>query len=127
MTADLDGTPFAGKRVLVVEDEAIVAMLIEDILGEMGVEVVGPAARNAQAIDLLAQGPVDAAILDVNLGAETSTPTAEALRARGVPFAFATGYGAAGVPAGFEGQATLPKPFREADLRDALARALGAG
>ena len=121
-----DATPFAGKRVLVVEDEAIVAMLIEDILGEMGVEVVGPATRNAQAIGLLAEGPVDAAILDVNLGAETTVPTARELRARGIPFAFATGYGAAGVPPEFAGQATLPKPFREADLRDALARALGA-
>lgn len=117
--------PFAGKRVLVVEDEMIVAMLIEDILADMGAEVVGPASRNAQALELLAEGPVDAAVLDVNLGSETTLPTARELRARGIPFAFATGYGAAGVPAEFEGQPFLPKPFREADLREALARALG--
>jgi CheY-like chemotaxis protein len=122
-----DGTDdaFAGKRVLVVEDEMIVAMLIEDILAELGAEVVGPATRNARALELLAEGPVDAAILDVNLGSETTLLTARELRARGIPFAFATGYGAAGVPAEFEGQPFLPKPFREADLREALARALG--
>ena len=125
--ADGNGTgrPFEGKRILVVEDEVIVAMLIEDILADLGADVVGPATRNAQALELLAQGPVDAAILDVNLGGETSDPTARELRARGIPFAFATGYGAAGVPPEFEGQATLPKPFRESDLRDALARVLG--
>jgi CheY-like chemotaxis protein len=117
---------FAGKRVLVVEDEMIVAMLIEDILAEAGAEVVGPATRNARALELLAEGPVDAAILDVNLGAETTLPVARELRARAIPFAFATGYGAAGVPDEFAGQPFLPKPFREADLREALARALGA-
>ena len=120
MGAQGTGTPVAGKRILVVEDEMIVAMLFEDILAEVGATVVGPASRNARALELVAEGPVDAAILDVNLGSETTVPVAEALRARGVPFAFATGYGASGIPAGFEGTPCLPKPFREADVIAAL-------
>lgn len=115
----------AGKRILVVEDEIIVSMLIEDLLADMGATVVGPAARVARALELVAAEPMDAALLDVNLAGETTFPIAEELRRRGVPFAFATGYGAGGVPAAFEGQALLQKPFHERDLGDVLARILG--
>jgi CheY-like chemotaxis protein len=118
------GMGFAGKRILVVEDEMIVAMLIEDILMDGGATVVGPAARVAKALDLLGTEPVDAALLDVNLAGENTTPVAEELRRCGIPFAFATGYGAAGVPDGFAGQPLLQKPFQERDLQAVMARVL---
>lgn len=114
-----------GKRILIVEDEMIVAMLIEDILSDAGATIVGPAARVARALDLLSEGTVDAALLDVNLAGEMTTPVAEELRRRGIPFAFATGYGAAGVPAGFSGQPLLQKPFQEHDLNRVMAQVLG--
>jgi CheY-like chemotaxis protein len=116
---------FAGKRILVVEDEMIVAMLIEDILTDAGATVVGPAARVSRALDLLGEEDVDAALLDVNLAGEMTTPIAEELRRRGIPFAFATGYGAAGVPGGFATQPILQKPFQEHDLNQVMAQVLG--
>lgn len=122
-----DGTDgLAGARILVVEDEAIVAMLIEDILLDAGATVIGPAGRVAQALALLdgPGEPPDAALLDVNLMGETTAAVAVALRARGVPFAFATGYGPAGLPPGFEGAPVLSKPFQERDLRAALTALL---
>jgi CheY-like chemotaxis protein len=122
-----EGEAIRGKRILVVEDEAIVAMLIEDILLELGAEVVGPATRLAAALALARGGGVDAAILDVNLAGEASFPVAAELRARGIPFAFATGYGAGGLPPDWAGIPVLAKPFREADLRGVLGRAIQAG
>ncbi len=114
----------AGKRILVVEDEVIVAMLIEDILTDWGAEVVGPAGRVARAMELIGEGDVDAAILDVNLAGETTFGIAQELARRGVPFAFATGYGADGVPAEFQGRPVLAKPFQEFDLGQVLLRTL---
>ncbi len=119
------GAGFAGKRILVVEDEMIVAMLIEDILMDNGAIVVGPAARVNKALDLLGSETVDAALLDVNLAGENTMPVAQELRRRGIPFAFATGYGAAGVPEGFAGQPLLQKPFQERDLQEVMTRVLG--
>ena len=125
MTEDGAGAGFAGKRILVVEDEMIVAMLIEDILMDNGATVVGPAARVNKALDLLGTEAVDAALLDVNLAGENTMPVAEELRRRGIPFAFATGYGAAGLPDGFAGQPLLQKPFQERDLQEVMTRVLG--
>ncbi|TNC74134.1 response regulator [Rubellimicrobium roseum] len=115
-----------GKRILVVEDEVIVAMLIEDILTDMGATVVGPAGRVGKALDLLGAEDVDAALLDVNLAGEITTPVAEELRRRGIPFAFATGYGAGGLPEGFAAQPILQKPFQERDLGQIMAQVLAA-
>ena len=91
----MTGLPdLAGLRVLVVEDEMMVSMLIEDMLQDLGCKVVGPASRLEEAIELANNEELDCAVLDVNLGGgETVFPQAEALRARGVPFVFATGYG----------------------------------
>jgi CheY-like chemotaxis protein len=111
----------AGLRVLVVEDEPVVAMCLEDMLGALGCVPVGPAARLAEGLALAEQEQLDAAILDINLAGERSTAIAELLRRRGVPFAFASGYGAA--PEGFETLPLIPKPYREADI-DAALRAL---
>jgi CheY-like chemotaxis protein len=86
-----------GLRVLVAEDEALVAFQLEDMLAELGCAVIGPASRVGQALDLLGRERVDAAVLDVNVAGELVYPVADALTAQGLPYIFATGYGAAGL------------------------------
>ena len=88
-------------RILVVEDEAIIAMLVEEIVLDFGSEVVGPAARMEEALRLTSDASLDAAILDVNVGGAVVYPVADLLRARGVPIIFATGYGAGELPSRF--------------------------
>lgn len=111
-------------RVLVVEDEPVVAMCLEDILEALGHVTVGPASRLADGLALARNERFDAAILDINLGGERSTTIAETLRGRGVPFAFASGYG--NPPEGFgEDIPMIEKPYREAEVRAALAILLG--
>ena len=107
-------------KVLVVEDEALVSMLVEDMLTDLGCTVVGPAAEIEEALKLAGSADIDAALLDVNLGGRPIFPVADALRSRGVPFAFASGYGEAGISDDHKGSAVLQKPFREADLRRVL-------
>jgi CheY-like chemotaxis protein len=116
MTSDL-----AGLRVLVVEDEMMVSMLIEDMLEDLGCKVVGPASRLDEALALAGEAELDCAVLDVNLGGQSIFPLADFLRAKGAPFAFATGYGDAGLRDVDKGSPVLQKPFRETDL----ARVLG--
>jgi len=116
-----DIAALAGLRVLVVEDEMMVSMLIEDMLADMGCQVVGPASRLDEAIELAKQSAIDCAVLDVNLGGQPIFPLADILREKGCPFAFATGYGDAGLRDGDRGTPVLQKPFREGDL----ARVLG--
>ncbi|WP_298746318.1 response regulator [uncultured Brevundimonas sp.] len=117
---------FAGRRVLVVEDESLVAMLLETILEDMGCVPVGPAATVEDGLRLAAgDEPVDAALLDVNIAGRQVFPIAEALKARGVPFVFSTGYGEGGLPDQWRGLPTLQKPFTEAAVRDALMKAMG--
>lgn len=116
---------FAGRRVLVVEDESLVAMLLETILEDMGCEPVGPAATVEEGLRLAADGPIDAALLDVNVAGRQVFPVAEALRERAVPFVFSTGYGEGGLPDEWRGHATLQKPFTEAAVREALKGAMG--
>ena len=110
-----------GLRVLVVEDEMMVSMLIEDMLSDLGCAVVGPASRLDEAIALVNSSTIDCAVLDVNLGGQPIFPLADLLRERGRPFAFATGYGDAGLRDVDKGTPVLQKPFREGDL----ARVLG--
>jgi CheY-like chemotaxis protein len=116
-----DTAKLAGLRVLVVEDEMMVSMLIEDMLTDLGCHVVGPASRLDEAMELAATSELDCAVLDVNLGGQPIFPLADALRERGRPFAFATGYGDAGLREVDRGTPVLQKPFREGDL----ARVLG--
>jgi len=109
-------------RVLVVEDEALVAMLIEDQLIELGFDVVGPAATASQAIALCEDERIDGAVLDVNLGGgQRSDPVAELLAAKGIPFVFVTGYGQAGIDRRFADAGVLQKPFTLAELDALLA------
>ncbi len=112
-------------KVLVVEDEALVSMLVEDMLTDLGCTVVGPAAEIEEALKLATTADIDAALLDVNLGGRPIFPVADALKARGVPFAFASGYGEAGLTEDHRGAAVLQKPFREADLRRVLESLVG--
>lgn len=112
-----------GRRIIVLEDEVILAMQMEDMLARLGYRVVGPAGRIAEALALIEAGPVDGGILDLNLGrGQDSTPVAAALAARDVPFLFATGYGEKGLPAAHAGRPVLTKPFRQAELAGALQR-----
>jgi CheY-like chemotaxis protein len=113
-----------GKRVLIVEDEALVVMLIEDALAELGCEVAGIASRFDDALAKAQSLSFDVAILDVNLNGQRSFPIAEALGRRGIAFVFATGYGMAGLPSDIAHSAVLEKPFHLQDLRDALEAAL---
>ena len=116
----------SGRRVLIVEDESLVAMLLETILEDMGCVPVGPAATVDEGLDMATgHAPLDAALLDVNVAGRQVFPIAEALKARGVPFVFSTGYGEGGLPDEWRGQATLQKPFTEAAVRDALMKAMG--
>jgi CheY-like chemotaxis protein len=114
-------TDLGGMRVLVVEDEMMVSMLIEDMLTDLGCKVVGPASRLDEAVALVGEAEIDCAVLDVNLGGQPIFPLADLLRQKGVPFAFATGYGDAGLRDVDRGSPVLQKPFREGDL----ARVLG--
>ena len=116
----------AGARVLVVEDEALVAMLVEEYLDELGCQVVAVAPRLEDAQELARTLALDAAVLDVNLAGRLSYPVAEVLRARGVPFVFATGYGLAGLPDALRGVPVLSKPFRQDQFAAALEAARSA-
>lgn len=119
--------PLSGLRVLVVEDEALVAMLLEDMLGDLGCEVTALASRVPQAVEI-ARDPAqafDVAILDVNVAGESIAPVAQALSERPAPFVFATGYGESGVPEAFRGRPTLQKPFGMADVERRLREATG--
>lgn len=107
-------------RILVVEDEFMVATLIEDRLLALGCDVVGPAADIEAALNLLATESLDAAVLDVNIAGRMVFPVADALADRGVPFLFATAYGAQGVASRHSGQAILDKPYNERALEYAL-------
>jgi CheY-like chemotaxis protein len=101
----------SGLRILLVEDEAMVAMIIEDTLSDLGCEVVGPMSSFEQGLAAAKTERVDGAFLDVNLRGKLVYPIAEALAARGVPFAFVTGYGESGIDARFRGAPVLTKPF----------------
>jgi len=116
-----------GKRILVVEDESLVAMLLEAILEDMGCIPVGPASTIDDALSLLETGEAfDGALLDVNVAGREVFPVASALKARNIPFVFSTGYGEGGLPDDWRGQATIQKPFTEETVRQALAKALTA-
>ncbi|BBP59732.1 response regulator [Pseudomonas sp. St316] len=114
-------TPFAGIRVLVVEDEGAIAMLIEEMLEEFGCEVVDSVARLAGACEVAGSVQADLAILDVNLAGERVFPVAEILRGRHIPFLFSTGYGASGLPAEYAGYPVLHKPFSQSELQQKIA------
>ena len=112
-----------GKRVLIVEDEVLLSMMLEDVFSDAGAQVVGPAATVEQAMALIAAEVIDVALLDVFLRDQRSDPVAEILRQRGVPYVLATGYNN---PQGAElaSAPTLQKPYRLDQLEASLIAAL---
>lgn len=116
----------SGKRVLVVEDELLVAMLLEDMLTDAGCVIVGPFARVPEALAAAEIETLDIALLDVNVAGEKVFPVAYALEKRGVPFLFVTGYGQAALPQGHPEWEAHPKPFQADQLTRCLARRIKA-
>lgn len=113
-----------GKRILVVEDEALIAVMVEDMLTEMGCSVVGPAATIESALALARSEELDGAVLDVNVRGERIDPVADALMARGVPMLFATGYGEVKLASGATAT-VIDKPYTQEKLARGLAAAIG--
>ena len=113
----------AKRRVLVVEDEMLIGMLLEDMLTDIGHEVAAIVPRLKEAMVAVERETYDMAVLDVHLHGESAFPVAEALIAKGVPFVFATGYGERGLPEAYRGRPVLQKPFAKDDL-DRVLKAL---
>jgi DNA-binding response OmpR family regulator len=111
-----------GQRVILVEDETYVALLLEDMLEEIGCTVVGTAATVEDGLELANAIEADAALLDINVGGEDVFPVARRLTERGIPVIFATGYGSHGLPDEWQGHIVVRKPF----LIDGILGALSA-
>lgn len=123
-----DAASLAGRRVLVVEDEPLIAMLLEDMLSDLSVEAALTADSVPAALDAVATlEKLDGAILDMNLRGKPVDPVADALAAKGIPFVFASGYGAGGGSDGRHKSApVLAKPFRKEALEEALLSVFAA-
>ncbi|GJE54110.1 MULTISPECIES: response regulator [Methylobacterium] len=126
MSAEPNEDVLKGARVLVVEDEAAISMLLEDMLFDFGCEIVGPAARLATALEMAQKETFVVAILDVNVAGEPIYPVAEAIVQRGLPLVFSTGYGGAGIREPFRDRPVVQKPFSQADLKRTLISAISA-
>ena len=109
-------------RFLVVEDEMLVLLMIEDMLDDLGCDVVATAATAEQALDLIGAQSFDGALLDMNLNGAKSDQVAQALVARGVPFIFCSGSSALDVAPEFQDRPFLRKPFSFAELADGVAK-----
>ena len=125
-----DGATLRHSRILLVEDEALVAMLVEEELLDAGAEVIGPACSVAEALGLVEQaardGGLHTAVLDINLAGESALPVADRLAALGVPFVFATGYGAECDRGPHRAAPVLTKPFDIAQLAERVARCIAS-
>jgi DNA-binding response OmpR family regulator len=109
-------------RILIVEDEMTIALLMEDMVVDLGHRAAGLAMRLPQAMQLAETADLDLAILDVNLDGRLSFPVAEVLTRRGVPFLFATGYGSGGIEAPYRDRVVIKKPFSLEELGRAIDR-----
>ena len=112
-----------GRRILVVEDEFLIAMEVEDVLRGLDAEVVGPFGRLAPALGAVQREALDGAVLDVRIGGETIEPVAAVLVSRGVPVLLTTGYEGDQLPPDLRHLPRLRKPFDERDLREMLEQA----
>ena len=117
--------PLTGKRVLVLEDEPLIGIVLADILENAGCVVLGPAYDVPQALNLLTTDEVDCAVLDVNLGSgQTSAPVADALEERAIPFMFATGYGEGALRSKDRTKYRVDKPYDDFQICDTLRKCL---
>jgi DNA-binding response OmpR family regulator len=116
----------AGKRILIVEDEMLVALLIEVFLADLGCITVGPCGSVAMALGAIRTEAFDMAVLDVNLAGEKVYPVAELLAEMRIPFLFLSGYGEEAIPAGHKEWRVCAKPFRGEELTAMLSAALEA-
>jgi CheY-like chemotaxis protein len=112
------------SRILIVEDEAMISMLIEDMVLDFGSEIVGPAARLDHALTLALQAEIDVGLLDINVDGSVVYPVADVLRFRGIPFIFVTGYDFKALPERFRGTPIVSKPFSYQQFADTLRSAL---
>lgn len=117
-------TKYSGLRALVVEDEATVAMLIEDMLEDLGFEIVASVASLVEASEVAVNVEIDFAMLDVNIAGDLIFPVANLLSERQIPFLFSTGYGATGLPPRFSRCCVITKPFSQAELLEKIVLAL---
>jgi len=115
-----DGKAAASKRVLIVEDELMILMLLEGMLTDLGHSVAAEAGGLDEAISLAKQAEFDLAVLDVNLNGTPVTPVVEILIERGLPFIFASGYGQRGLPEAYQTAPILQKPFHADALEEAI-------
>ncbi|MDZ4760988.1 MAG: response regulator [Alphaproteobacteria bacterium] len=114
-------------HVLIVEDEALVALMMQMLVEDEGWTAIGPVGTVAKAIETVNAGiEIGCALLDLNLRGETSWPVADALAAKGIPFAFTSGYGASGLETRFADRPIFPKPIDENAVRRFLTRMAGA-
>jgi DNA-binding LytR/AlgR family response regulator len=113
-----------GLRILLVEDEFLVALELESMLQELGGEVIGPLGSLDQAVAVAREEALDVAVLDVNVGGRLVTPVADALAARTIPFVFCTGYDAASLPGRHAAAPMLMKPCQAHELKNVLLSAL---
>jgi len=116
--------PLAGKRILVVEDEALIGFLIEDMLRNLGAVVVGPMSTVAQGMTAADCEDVDAAMLDINVRGFRSFPIVSVLERRGVPYFFATGYGPSGIEPAHRDVPMINKPFVQNELLQVIETVL---
>ncbi|MFC7333597.1 response regulator [Rhodocista pekingensis] len=106
----------SGARILIVEDEFLIALHIQEVMEGLGFAVVGPVARLDEALEVVAAGGIDGAVLDVNLSGTYVFPLAERLAVLGIPFILTTGYEAFTVPEELRSHPRLQKPVRETEL-----------
>lgn len=123
MANDSEAPP---RRILVVEDEMLISMIIEEALTNLGCEIVGPASSLETALRLARDEVIDAAFLDVTIRGGQVFPVAEILMQRGIPFVFSSGYGDWALPEALQGHRRLTKPFTVGEL-EAMARTLCGG
>jgi DNA-binding response OmpR family regulator len=121
------GEPSTGPRVLIVEDEPLLAETLSDLLMDAGCQPVGPVANVSEALRLIEQSPIDVAVLDIRLVDEMSFPVAYALRRRGIPLLFLTAYQRRNLPMDLSDEVLIEKPFKAPVLLAAVRRALAPG
>ena len=111
-----------GQRILVLEEEVSIAQLLAEMLEALNCQVIGPAERIPQALALLVDHHVDAAILDVKVRGQSTAPVAEDLLRRGIPWAFASGNRTRALPKRYPGALWITKPYSSAGIRDVVRR-----